>query len=205
MHGSMQQWGVSYWKTYSPVVYMLTVHLPFALCNIHILESKSINFVLEVPQANLDVDIWMELPQGIDVSDCNDQSWMYVLKLKMSLYGLKQANLNWFEKLKLGLTDWGFITLAIDPCLNMKKDMVVQTYVNDCIIVVTSIKSINAFIHSMQHRKENFILMDEGNVNKLLGIEIIPHIPHTFEVVQPFLIDCILHSLGLCHNSFKPM
>ena len=59
-HGGMQQWGVSYWETYSLVVNMLTVCLLLALCNIHGLHSKSIDFVLAFPQANLDVDIWME-------------------------------------------------------------------------------------------------------------------------------------------------
>ena len=61
-HGGMQQWGVSYWETYSPVVNinMLTVCLLLALCNIHRLHSKSSDFVLAFPQANLDVDIWME-------------------------------------------------------------------------------------------------------------------------------------------------
>jgi hypothetical protein len=56
-HGGMQQWGVSYWETYSPVVNMLTVCLLFALCNIHGLESKSIDFVLAFPQADLNEDI----------------------------------------------------------------------------------------------------------------------------------------------------
>jgi hypothetical protein len=178
----MQQWGVSYWETYSPVVNMLTVRLLLALCNIHKLESKSIDFVCAFPQAELDVDIWMELPQGIAVSNHEDHSQMYVLKLKKKLYGLKQASLNWFEKLKQGLTDHGFTLLEINPCI-------VLTYVNDCIIIGTSMKSIDAFIRSMQHGKENFILTDEGDVNKFLGIEIVQHDPNTFELVQPFLID----------------
>ena len=55
--GGMQQWGVSYWKTYSLVVNMLTVCLLLAFCNIHGLESKSIDFILAFPQADLDVDI----------------------------------------------------------------------------------------------------------------------------------------------------
>jgi hypothetical protein len=145
----------------------------------------------------------MELLQGIAVSNCEDHSQMYVLKLKKSLYGLKQASLNWFEKLKQGLTDSGFKPSEIDPCLYMKKDMIVLTYVNDCIIIGTSMKSIDAFICSMQHGKENFILTDEGNINKFLGIEIVQHDPNTFELVQPFLINQILHFLGLCHNEFK--
>jgi len=56
-HGGMQQWGVSYWETYSPVVNMLTVRLLLALCHIHGLHSKSIDFALVFPQADLDVDI----------------------------------------------------------------------------------------------------------------------------------------------------
>jgi hypothetical protein len=85
----------------------------------------------------------------------------------------------------------------------MKKDMIALTYVNDCIIIGTSMKSTDAFIRSMQHGKENFILTDEGDINKFLGIEIVQHDPNTFELVQPFLINRILHFLGLCHNEFK--
>jgi hypothetical protein len=199
----MQQWGVSYCETYSPVVDMLTVRLLLALCNIHKLESKSIDFVLAFPQAELAVDIWMELPQGIAISNHEDHSQMYVLKLKKSLYGLKQASLNWFEKLKQGLTNRGFTPSEINQCLYMKKDMIILTYVNDCIIIGTSMKSIDAFIQSMQHGKENFILTDEGDVNKFLGIEIVQHDLNPFELVQPFLIDRILQFLGLCHNEFK--
>jgi hypothetical protein len=68
-HSGMQQWGVSYWKMYSPMVNMLTVHLLLGLCNIHGWESKSIDFVLAFPQANLDKDIWMELPMGIVIAN----------------------------------------------------------------------------------------------------------------------------------------
>jgi hypothetical protein len=84
---------------------MPTVHLLLTLCNIHGLESKSIDFMLAFPQADLDVDIWMELPTGIVVSGKDNESRAYVLKLKKSVYGLKQASLNWFEKLKQGLMD----------------------------------------------------------------------------------------------------
>ena len=47
-HGGMQQWGVSYWETYSPVVNMPTVRLLLALCNIHGLHSKSIDFLRRI-------------------------------------------------------------------------------------------------------------------------------------------------------------
>jgi hypothetical protein len=47
----------------------------------------------------------MELPTGIVVSGKDNESRAYILRLKKSLYGLKQANLNWFEKLKQRLMD----------------------------------------------------------------------------------------------------
>ena len=58
------------------------------------------NFVLDFPQYDLDVDVFMDIPLGM-VFDENIGEW--VLKLKKSIYGLKQANKNWFDPLKTGL------------------------------------------------------------------------------------------------------
>ena len=168
----MQQWGIFYWETYSPAVNMRTVRLLLALCNIHGLESKSIDFILAFPQADLNVDIWMELPTGIVISSKDNKSRAYVLKFKKSLYGLKQASLNWFEKLKQGLMDRGFTPSEIDPCLYLKENMVLLTYVDDCIIISPSHESIDRLISSMQSGPENFRLTDEGGVNKFLGVKI---------------------------------
>jgi hypothetical protein len=191
-HGGMQQWGISYWETYSPVVNMLMVCLLLALCNIHGLESKSIDFVLAFSQANLDAVIWMELPKGIVIVDKPNKSHAYVLKLKKSLSGLKQASLYWFEKLKQGLVDRGFTPSTIDPCLYSKENMVILTYVKDCIIISPSQTSIKFLITSMQNGPENFNLTNEGDLNKFLGIEITKLNKQTFELSQPFLVNRIL-------------
>jgi hypothetical protein len=164
-HGSMQQWGVSYWETYSLVVNMLTICLLLALCNIHGFESKSIDFVLAFPQADLDMDIWMELLLGIVVNKFSTNSRGHVLKLKKSLYGLKQASLNWFDKFKKGLMDQGFKPSGIDPCLYLKHNMALLSYVDNCIIISPSMASIDCLIASMHNGLENFKLTDEGNVN----------------------------------------
>ena len=47
--------------------------------------------------------------------------------------------------------------------------MIVLPYVNDCIIVGTSMREINALIHSMSNAPENFVLTDEGDIDKILG------------------------------------
>ena len=84
-HGGMQQWGKNYWETLLPVVNMISVKLLLVIANIHGLESKSIDFVLAFQQADLDVDIWMDLPIGFEpIKDPNQKS-QYVLKLWKSL------------------------------------------------------------------------------------------------------------------------
>ena len=108
----------------------------------------------------------MELPTGIVVSGIADKSWAYVLKLGKSLYGLKQASLNWFEKLKQGLVDQGFTPSKINPCLYLKENIVLLTYVDDCIIISPLKESIDHRILSMQSGPENFKLTVEGVVNK---------------------------------------
>ena len=203
-HGGMQQWGDNYWETYSPVVNMLSVRLLLSLAKIYNLDSKAIDFVLAFPQADLDVDIWMYLPIGFQVDGQTeaDSDRRYILKLNKNLYGLKQASYNWFEKLKEGLTSRGFVPSKIDPCLYLKEGMIVLTYVDDCIIVGNSMKDIDAFVKSMQNGPEGFILTDEGNIDKFLGIEIRHLESNKFEIAQPFLIDRIVTFLGLENNEF---
>jgi len=62
---------------------------------------------------------------------------------------------------------------------------------------------INEFVRSMQQGSENFMLTDEGSIDKFLGIEIKRHGKKEFEISQPFLIDRILALLQLEHNGFE--
>ena len=74
---------------------MLTVLLLLDLCNIQNIESKSIDSVLDFPQPDLDVYIWMELPIGFVVDEvAHGENHSYVLKSNKSIYGIKQASLN---------------------------------------------------------------------------------------------------------------
>ena len=92
-HGGMQDICINYWKTYTPVVQWMSVRIMLTLAAIKKNCTNSIDFVLAYRQANLDVDIYMELPQGLNVGP---ESGGYVLKLQKNLYGLKQAGHNWF-------------------------------------------------------------------------------------------------------------
>jgi hypothetical protein len=89
-HGGMQTWGHNYWETYDPVVKWASVRLILAIAKIHGLPSKSIDFILLFPQADLEFPVYMQLPIGLDAPDNADRK-LYVLKLNKSIYGLKLA------------------------------------------------------------------------------------------------------------------
>ena len=85
----------------------------------------------------------------------------------------------------------------------MKDGMVILVYVGDCIIVGKDMRGIDEFVQSMQQGSENFVLTDEGSIDKFLGIGIKRLGKQEFEISQPFLIDRILALLQLEHNGFE--
>ena len=85
-----------------------------ALSVIENLHTKSIDFIIAYPQANPDVDIYMELPQRFKVGP---KSGRYVLKLPKKIYDLNQAGHNWFENLSSALGKLSINPSKVDPCV----------------------------------------------------------------------------------------
>ena len=90
-HGGQQSYEINYWETYSPVVNWISVRLLLTICQLHNLNSESIDFVLAFPQVELDVDIYMMTPQEMKVEA---QFKPQILKLEKNLYVLKQVSHN---------------------------------------------------------------------------------------------------------------
>jgi len=203
-HGGQQTWGLDYWETYAPVVTWASVRLLLIVAKIHGLESKSIDFVLAFPQADLDVPVYMELPAGINPVDVSDENRRrYVLNLNKSLYGLKQAGYNWFEKLREGLITRNYIQSQVDKCVLFRKDCIVLTYVDECIILGKTLADVDAVISSLHIGGEKFQLVDQGSIDKYLGLMIHDIDANTFEMSQPFLIRRILEFLSLDETKTK--
>ena len=128
--------------------------------------------MLAFPQADIDIDIWMELPEGMipvrDESNC----LFYILKLNKILYGLKQASHNWYEKLKQCLLDQYLTPSYIDSCIFMKDGMLLLLYVDDCIILAESKAHIDVLILYFKNGKEKYILTEKSSIDKFLSISI---------------------------------
>ena len=158
--------------------------------------------MLHFPQADLEEDIWMYLPIGFQVYGYTEASSerSFLLKLNKKLYGLKQGSYNWYKKLKKSLVDRVFKPSDIDQCLYIGNSMIILTYVDYCIIVGPSMENINRFVDSMKNGDEKFILTDEGDINKFLGIEITQLDDKRFKISQPYLTDRIISFLNINAN-----
>jgi hypothetical protein len=133
-----------------------------------------------------------------------------VLKLKKSLYGLRQALRTFFEKLKQGLLEQKWVQSQIDPCLFMKFGMICVVYVDDTIIGAWQLSDISWEIMSLgivdNNMKHTFTLRDKGDVSAFLGIQIKRLTSNKFQLTQPALIDKILTTMNLenCNGCDTP-
>ena len=83
------------------------------LYNLH---TRSIDFVLAYPQADIKATIYLLDPPGV-IINCNGEDM--VLKLKKNVYGLKDAGRTWWEHLLEGLEKMGFRQCQADQCVWM--------------------------------------------------------------------------------------
>ena len=66
-HGVMQQWVVTYWETYDPVINWISVRSLLDIASIHEFPSRSIDFILAFPPDDLDLDVFIDQPLEIIV------------------------------------------------------------------------------------------------------------------------------------------
>ncbi|CAM8957213.1 unnamed protein product [Rhodiola kirilowii] len=110
----------------------------------------------------------MKLPQGF-AKECETR----VCKVRMSLYGLRQASRSWYQKFTQALIDIGFRQSRADHSLVIHKRGDVYTaaliYVDDVILVGNSekkIASVKEYLHNF------FSIKDLGPLKYFLGIEV---------------------------------
>ena len=88
---------------------------------------------------SLDSDIYMKVPDGIQIPNPNANRNMYCVKLKKSLYGLKQSGRMWYNRLSEFLLKKGYTNNDDCPCIFTKKSpkgfCIIYVYVDDLNII----------------------------------------------------------------------
>ena len=181
------------------MVNLLCVRALLILSVIFGYHSRSIDFVLAFPQATLEEDVFMELPAGVEYPGGSRKQ--YVLKLDKNLYGLKSAAHNWFQMLSNGLQkdELGFKQSEVDPCVFIRKDAIMLTWVDDCIIFSKDLSTIQNIVTLL--KKDFDVELEEdingGDVSRYLGLTIQRNKNKSFEIKQTYLIERILKLLEI--------
>jgi hypothetical protein len=167
--GDKQIEGIDYFQTYAPLVSL------FAQGMLHEL-------------------IYLQLLQGCTGKYGEDT----ILKLNKSLYGLKQAALCWFDKLKAALLaqSWTQPLPHLEPCLFTKKGVICLVYVDDCRFFSRNKELISTFVKEIQN--SSFELTIEDDVYAFLGIEFfLDTTTGRVSLTQAGLINKIIKLTGL--------
>ena len=165
--GDTQVEGVDVFETYSPVVAWSTVRMLLTLAVQLDLKTRAIDISNAFVSASLgpEEEIYIEMPRGYRKEDT-------VLKLRKSLYGLRQSPKMFFEHLKSSLESLGFQQSRNDQCMFMKDGIVAITYVDDILLFSKDADLIESTTDGLKSTFE--LTKDDPNqgVFDYLGIEI---------------------------------
>jgi len=202
VHGGRQEHGVNCWETCSPAVGWSTIRLLLNMMMLNKWASRQVDFVLAFPQADIECDIYMEIPQGFNVA--GDRK-THCLKLTKNLHGQKQAGRVWNHCMHDGLIARGFKQSDIDMCVCYRKEVMLMCHVDDGVFMAPTQAHIDECcdlltkehidpVSKQQHRA--FRMTDEGDLSDYLGAKT-ERLPNgTIKLTQPHLISQIIDDLG---------
>jgi hypothetical protein len=151
------------------------------------------------PQAPVEMNIYMELPQGIQTKHGNFKE--HVLKLEKNIYGLKQAGRVWNSFLVDKLTSIGFTTSLIDDCVFLRGDVIFMVYVDDGIFLGSNYLQLQEVIKEIQNLGLN--IEDQSHLADYVGVNIKKLKDGSYEFAQQALIDSIIDDIGLKDMNVK--
>lgn len=182
--------------TYSPVVAWSTIRLMLIMAVILDLKTTQVDYTNAFVQAKAAPGTFIEMPRMFEKQG-------FILELNRNLYGQRDAPIRFFEHLKDGLSQRQFTQSVNDRCLFISHDVIVLTYVDDCIFFSKKQKKIDALIDSLRNPKSSkhiaFTLNVESDYEGFLGIDIRPSktVTGALELLQIGLIDRIITALDL--------
>jgi hypothetical protein len=188
VNGSRQIQGIDYTESFTPVVQWSTIRMLNTLATMHNLKGKQIDFTQAFPQAKLKEDIYLRFPAGFEHK--NDK---WALKLKQNLYGFVQASRNWFLKLSAIYERLGFKQSKSDPCLFLRKDMIIVLYTNDCLLYACDTKDTDYFVKTLCDDYK-LTLNDPDPIDDFLGIHFSHQDNRELHMSQTGLIDAVTES-----------
>lgn len=166
--GFTQVEGEDFHDTFAPVAKLVTVRtlLAVATKNNWLIHQLDVNNAFL--HGDLHEEVYMKIPQGF-----SKENETRVCRLRKSLYGLKQASRNWYQKFTTALLGLGFCSSKSDHSLFIyRKDGIFIAsliYVDDVIITGNDSKKIQEIKQSLH---DQFSIKDLGELKYFIGIEV---------------------------------
>jgi len=148
----MQRAGIDYEETYAPVVRYESIRTLLAKAATEDLEIKQFDVKTAFLHGELKQDIWIELPEGPWPE--NER----IVKLRKSLYGLKQSPNCWNRKFDEFLRSYELEKSPADNCIYIGKKnnekLYLALYVDDGLALSTSTKMLDQFLEELRIKFE---------------------------------------------------
>ena len=133
--GYTQKEGIDYEETFSPVVMLKSIKILLSITAHYDYEIWQMDVKTRFLNGNLEIEIYMMQLEGFITKN---QEHM-VCKLKMSIYGLKQASRPWNIRFDQAIKSFGFEQNLDEPCVYKRhQDKVVMflvLYVDDILLI----------------------------------------------------------------------
>ena len=164
--GFSQKYGEDYDEVFAPVARAPTIRLLLSMAEKMKLHVRQFDVKTAFLNGNLEEEIYMTQPEGFEIGT-------QVLRLRKSLYGLKQAAHSWDIMLKNCLERNGFEQSEADDCLFIKKRnndiCYIVVHVDDMLFASSSLSMIDSIADNLA---KDFTLKNLGPVKHFLGVDI---------------------------------
>ena len=168
--GFKQRHGVDYFEVFAHTGKYKSLRVLLSLAATYDLELNQLDVPSAFVRAELEEDVYMEMPRGFEVDGM-------VCKLQKSLYGLKQSPRNWYLLVSVFIKDeTGFNACVSDPCLFYKQSrtgklMLLFLFVDDMQGAFDQTDS-DEWSEAKAKLKQRFDVKDLGESVWMLGMRI---------------------------------
>ena len=194
--GFKQKHGVDYFEVFANTGKYKTLRVVLGLAASRDMELRQLDVPQAFTQAELEEEVYMEMPQGFDVDGM-------VCRLLKSLYGLKQSPRNWYILISGFIVEsLGYRPTVSDPCLFWK-----VTRTGDVILLFLFVDDMQVAVDKADeaewaedHAKlrERFNITDLGESKFMLGMRITrDRAARTITLDQELYVTKALEKFGL--------
>lgn len=143
--GYSQRPGYDYLETFAPTVRIVSIRVVLALSALEDLDLCSVDISHAYINGELEEEIYMDQPEGFHFGNPGD-----VLRLRKSLYGLKQAGRVWNRMLHSTLGKLGFSRLQSDASLYLYRRgpvrIIMPIFIDDITIASTDAAELDCVV-----------------------------------------------------------